>query len=664
MTPLVIKDILFIKLWVNDFYLHQPKLYETRKGYCMRTTPLQQAISAIRLGDNKTGEWLLTDVLKTDPNNEVAWLWMAEVAKTNERRREYLERVLEINPENKVAAEKLQELGTGTFNGAQPATSDEPKETRDSRSSITPTKEKAPKRKARDPHAGSGLETDDPEVLLETLRDRQKKLEGYAANPNEADEEEMAGYMDFQRILEEEMALAGESLIAETPAIDQETAPPVDDKPAAPVTPPPRPQEPETTSPQPVEPIQVAPPPPPTTPVPPQTKPALIKQAVAPTQPQPVAPPPISPYWGGLWVIIFALITVGLVFGLSLPQRWGDWRLFAQGSNIVIGEVISTGQDQNNRYHINYQVNVPVSGAENTTIEKDEIVSEQIYNLLVPGAKVKVQYLFNDPTRFRLLGQDSLNNLLIWSVLALLSGIATLLTLLGTFSFARQAMAAAVVAPAAGAQQVVSGGGTSLRNLLQIAGGGLSLVWTIITSLFGSFSFRRSPSKKTATAPEFTWEGEGAPIQTWTETYTLGQNSYISSQVIENEAGSFLGEGGMEIFKSVPDTDPKQIIAFDVGIFDSTDNSTLSKIIMTPQIYNDETMRLAVDANPDAEAFLTQPNTTFTLETTALRLEAQVKGVSYDADDLYFEELTIAIGVFAKAGVDFNKPMLIPVEYS
>ena len=47
---------------------------------------LQQAIVLIKSGDKQNGERLLAEVLKADPGNEAAWLWMSGVVANDEQR--------------------------------------------------------------------------------------------------------------------------------------------------------------------------------------------------------------------------------------------------------------------------------------------------------------------------------------------------------------------------------------------------------------------------------------------------------------------------------------------------------------------------------------------------------------------------------------------------
>jgi Tfp pilus assembly protein PilF len=64
---------------------------------------LHRAIAAIRSGDKETGQRLLAEVIRNDPRNETAWLWMSSVIDTDEHRRDCLERVLAFNPHNETA---------------------------------------------------------------------------------------------------------------------------------------------------------------------------------------------------------------------------------------------------------------------------------------------------------------------------------------------------------------------------------------------------------------------------------------------------------------------------------------------------------------------------------------------------------------------------------
>ena len=68
---------------------------------------IDQAIAALRNGDNVRGAELLAQVIQTDPNNEQAWLWLSAIVATAAERRFCLERVQAINPQNAAAQHGL-----------------------------------------------------------------------------------------------------------------------------------------------------------------------------------------------------------------------------------------------------------------------------------------------------------------------------------------------------------------------------------------------------------------------------------------------------------------------------------------------------------------------------------------------------------------------------
>jgi hypothetical protein len=71
---------------------------------------LQQAITLIKSGDKQNGQLLLAKILKAEPRNETAWLWMSSVVANDEQRCYCLKQVLTINPSNRLAKKGLAQL--------------------------------------------------------------------------------------------------------------------------------------------------------------------------------------------------------------------------------------------------------------------------------------------------------------------------------------------------------------------------------------------------------------------------------------------------------------------------------------------------------------------------------------------------------------------------
>lgn len=192
------------------------------------------------------------------------------------------------------------------------------------------------------------------------------------------------------------------------------------------------------------------------------------------------------------------------------------------------------------------------------------------------------------------------------------------------------------------------------------------LVLIIVIAIIYFIGRRRFEARRGPTKQQIVWEGEGTPpIKQWRGTYNLGDDNYDEFFTIETDEGDFLGESGMGIMDAIPNTTPKQVVSFDVGLFDKTDITTLSRVIMSQFAYNDETYRMKVDANPQAEAVLAEPGKEFTFETSAMRITAKIEELAYgDEENKYFEKLTVSMDLFLKEGADLRKgEMDIPEQY-
>lgn len=79
----------------------------------------EQAVAYIRAGDIEQGRQLLIAVLKQNPRDEMAWLWMTKCVSEPDQKRYCFNRVLKINPQNQHAITGLRRLD----NPAPPALS-------------------------------------------------------------------------------------------------------------------------------------------------------------------------------------------------------------------------------------------------------------------------------------------------------------------------------------------------------------------------------------------------------------------------------------------------------------------------------------------------------------------------------------------------------------
>ncbi|MBN2304095.1 MAG: PD40 domain-containing protein [Anaerolineae bacterium] len=71
---------------------------------------LRTGIEAAQSGNKAIARGILQQVTDQDPTNELAWIWRASVADTLQERRDCLQKVLTINPNNKRAQQALDKL--------------------------------------------------------------------------------------------------------------------------------------------------------------------------------------------------------------------------------------------------------------------------------------------------------------------------------------------------------------------------------------------------------------------------------------------------------------------------------------------------------------------------------------------------------------------------
>lgn len=71
---------------------------------------LQMGIRAAKQGQKEGARVMLRQVYSRDKRNERAMLWLARVARNTNERRQWLDRVLKINPNNEAAQNMLSKL--------------------------------------------------------------------------------------------------------------------------------------------------------------------------------------------------------------------------------------------------------------------------------------------------------------------------------------------------------------------------------------------------------------------------------------------------------------------------------------------------------------------------------------------------------------------------
>ena len=78
----------------------------------MKSEKLNEAIALIRAGRNDNARHILFEFIRDEPENEVAWVWLAETLTSNPDRMKIYNACLLINPESKIAKMAIKRLNS------------------------------------------------------------------------------------------------------------------------------------------------------------------------------------------------------------------------------------------------------------------------------------------------------------------------------------------------------------------------------------------------------------------------------------------------------------------------------------------------------------------------------------------------------------------------
>jgi hypothetical protein len=191
------------------------------------------------------------------------------------------------------------------------------------------------------------------------------------------------------------------------------------------------------------------------------------------------------------------------------------------------------------------------------------------------------------------------------------------------------------VAPLPAEQEATSG--SSLLTLLFIFCGLTLLLGVAIAAVFflrnrigtgiKTPAMEAIEAAKQAEWTDFSAMGEQPPLAQFMASYKIGDDLFDDSFSIDSTSGEFLGECGVGISETIGVGDPKKVTAFEVWLFDKNDIQTVTKVMMSANAFNDNSLRQRLAAK--GEPVLLEPGTQTLLETATLRLVARVVDMNY-----------------------------------
>ena len=85
-------------------------IFSSSKASSKHQALLREAVASVKKGERAVARTLLREIIHDDPRNPQAWLWMAGVADSVAEVTHCLEKVLEVEPDNQMAKERLSML--------------------------------------------------------------------------------------------------------------------------------------------------------------------------------------------------------------------------------------------------------------------------------------------------------------------------------------------------------------------------------------------------------------------------------------------------------------------------------------------------------------------------------------------------------------------------
>ncbi len=134
---------------------------------------------------------------------------------------------------------------------------------------------------------------------------------------------------------------------------------------------------------------------------------------------------------------------------------------------------------------------------------------------------------------------------------------------------------------------------------------------------------RRAPAVEPELAP-----GQLGVFET---SYSFGDDDFYHAFTIESPAHEFLGQCGIVISDTVGVEDAQMVDAFDIWLFETQGTRTLSKVIVSEQAFDDESISTKLARK--GELVVGQPGLVIELETESIRLTATVEDIAYRDDD-------------------------------
>ncbi len=151
---------------------------------------------------------------------------------------------------------------------------------------------------------------------------------------------------------------------------------------------------------------------------------------------------------------------------------------------------------------------------------------------------------------------------------------------------------------------------------------------------------------------DFASLGGTPPLVQFMTTYLFGDELYDESYSIDLPSGELLGELGVSMAETVELEGKKNVLAFEVWLFDLGDTTTSARVLVSEAAYQNESIRARLA--PKGELVVVRPGEWTNLDSSTLRVRVRAVDAAYSSDprlpDVLFDRLTVELAVWPNDG--------------
>lgn len=163
---------------------------------------------------------------------------------------------------------------------------------------------------------------------------------------------------------------------------------------------------------------------------------------------------------------------------------------------------------------------------------------------------------------------------------------------------------------------------------------------------------RAAQISKALQKTDFSKPGGKSPVAQYMTTYLAGDDLFDESYHINNALGKPVGELGVSIAEAAEVDGHKNVVAFELWLFDIREGTTTNRLLVSEAAHDNETLRENLEKK--GHVLAVRPGEWFNVDSRWLRVRARVFDAATKADTkvphIVFKRLTLEIAVWLDDG--------------